>query len=121
MALPERRRDQQQNQTTGGQPDWHAFYDIENPAEVDTYVADRPFLVPTMGEAPSRIAQVFGAGTSLALRIIREPEGGDPYLYLLVQTGRADAYDLLAQLDAAWWLDAALDARTALEIAIQRP
>src|SRR4051812_18160581 len=122
MALPERRRDHKQRQSAGSKLDWHAFYDIENPADVDVYVAEHPSAIPILTEAPGEIRAVFGdTGAPLALQLIREPEDGEPYLYLLVQTAQADAYDLLDQLDAAWWLDAARDTRAELEIAIQRP
>jgi hypothetical protein len=60
MALPKRRTPRpdpaSQSGLSGGVPDWHAFYEMENPAEVDVYVAAHPAVASILSEAPSEIA-----------------------------------------------------------------
>ncbi len=73
MALPNRRtpdRDEgPQAGASSAEPDWHALYEIENPAEVDAYVAEHPTVVPILDEAPDQIRAVFAGDARPRLRL----------------------------------------------------
>jgi hypothetical protein len=107
MALPKRRRDQKQSKSTDGQPDWHAFYDIENPEEVDAYVKEHPSLVPILAEAPGEIGAVFGDTGAPKLRLQHDPEVGDCWLSMRIPSDVVDetALPLLDALEDGGWLD----------------
>ena|SRR5687768_15107709 len=125
MALPRRRTQQRdedrQASAPGGDADWHALYEIENPAEVDAYVAAHPFLVPLLSNAPERIRRYFGPHRGLALEAPVFADDGTQHLYLLVRT--ADPLkDVMAsrdRLDEHWWLDAMIEARARMTIDVE--
>jgi hypothetical protein len=125
MALPRRRTPQQDEGRPAGAPgadvDWHALYEIENPAEVDAYVRRYPFLVPILIKAPDHIARHFGAHCGLVLEAPIFPDDGTQHLYLLVRT--ADPFDEVVahrdQLDEQWWLDAMVEARSCMTIDVE--
>ncbi len=116
MALPRRRtpgRDEDwQAGAPGAESDWHALYEIENPAEVDAYVARHPVVVSILTEAPPEIAAAFDEEARLVLRqeIDPEDEPASDYLAIDIMTMRDadDAYDRLGRFDANWWIDDAL-------------
>ena len=124
MALPKRRRDQKQIRSTDGQPDWHTFYDVENPAEVDKFVAQNDFLSGLLRAAPAEIGSRFGPATSLRLEFVVDPEDDPPsgYLSLGIRTVLDDdhAYEQLDRLDEEWWIDAIRDSQGLLTIDIAR-
>jgi len=111
MALPRRRtphHDQGQPAATpGAEPDWHALYEIENPAEVDAYVAEHPTVVTILREAPDQIHAVFGSETLPRLSVWQSFEEGDCSLFVGIpqeDVGPA-ALPLLNAFDVGWWLD----------------
>jgi len=107
MALPKRRRDQQQPVPPDGQPDWHAFYDIENAKDVDAYVKEHPSLVPILAEAPGEIRAVFGDTGAPTLRLQHDPEEGDCWLSIRIPSDVVDETILpvLYEFEDRWWLD----------------
>jgi hypothetical protein len=111
MALPRRstpqRDDDRQSGTPGADPDWHALYEIENPADVDAYVAEHPSVIPILGEAPDEIRAVFGSDARPRLRLGWDPEEGDCWLSVKIPVDDAgpSALPLLDALDERWWLD----------------
>lgn len=114
MALPRRRssrpdRDRQAN-APGPEPDWHALYEIENPAEVDAYVAEHPVVVSILADAPSEILAAFEEELHLVLRHEIDPddEPATDYLVVDIMTARdvADVDDRINRFDEGWWLDA---------------
>jgi hypothetical protein len=116
MALPKRRTsrpapDQRAGQT-GPAPDWHARYEIENPAEVDAYVAAHPVVASILSEAPSEIAAAFEEVPRLVLQHEFDPddEPASDFLAVDIMTMRDidDAYDRLQRFDDGWWIDDAL-------------
>jgi hypothetical protein len=125
MALPRRRTSQpdqdRQAGAPGPAPDWHALYEIENPAQVDAYVRRYPFLVPLLTDAPDHIARHFGPHRGLVLEAAVFHDDGTQHLYLLVRTTDAleDAVTRRDRLDEQWWLDAMLDARARMTIDVE--
>lgn len=113
MALPRRRTpehdDVRQASTPGAEPDWHALYEIENPAEVDAYVAEHPVVSSILSEAPSEIAAAFEEQPRLVLRHDIDPddEPSSDYLVVDIMTLRDfdDAHDRLGRFDDRWWID----------------
>ena len=128
MALPRRRSPQRGEDrevgTPGAESDWRALYKIENPTEVDAYVAEHPNVVPVLERAPDEIARQFGADAGLILRCVVDPDDEPPsdYLSLGIQTKLDDdeAYVRRDQLDDAWWNDALRDVPGDLTIDIER-
>lgn len=116
MALPRRRTPGRDEDRQAGAPgadvDWHALYEIENPAEVDAYVAEHPVVVSILTEAPSEIASAFDEEARLVLRHEVDPEDEPASDYLVVdimsRRDADDAYDRLGRFDANWWFDDAL-------------
>jgi hypothetical protein len=116
MALPRRRtprRDSDsQSGASGAAPDWRARYQIENPMEVDAYVAEHPVVVSILSEAPSEIAAAFEEEPRLVLQreVDSEDEPASDYLAIDIMTMRDvdDAYERLHRFDDRWWIDDAL-------------
>jgi hypothetical protein len=116
MALPRRRSLQpdqdRQASAPGLEPDWRALYEIENPAEVDAYVAEHPVVVSILAHAPSKVAAAFEEEPRLVLRHEIDPddEPASEYLVVDIVTMRDvdDAHDRLNRFDDGWWLDDAL-------------
>lgn len=111
MALPKRRRsrpdpDQRAGQT-GPAMDWRARYEIENPAEVDAYVAEHPSVIDILGDAPDQIQAIFGHAAYPRLRLAGDPEEGDSWLSVRIPADDAGpaALPLIDALDERWWLD----------------
>ena len=75
MALPRRR----ENQPVQG---WRAHYQIENPDEVEAYVAEHPSVTAILDEAPNEIRAVFGDVETPRLRMNWDPEVGDCWLFI---------------------------------------
>lgn len=96
------------------------LYVIADRNAVRGFLIQRPFLVPLLFEAHQEIARFF-TGASLRLAIVTDPEDEhDRHLTLFIVTS-LDAEDAVARLqalDAAWWLDALIRARSALSISI---
>lgn len=116
MALPKRHTprpdsDQRAGQT-GPASDWHALYEIENPAEVDAYVAEHPVVASILSEAPSEIAAAYEEEPRLVLRHEVDPddEPASDFLAIDIVTMRDsdDAFDRLHRFDDSWWIDDAL-------------
>ena len=114
MALPRRRTPQHDADRQASAPatdaDWHAFYEIENPAEVDAYVAQHSNVVPGLVRAPVEIARQFGDDVDLVLRCVVDHDDEPPsdYLSLGIRSSLDDdeAYVRRDRLDTAWWHDA---------------
>lgn len=102
MALPQRR-------TAQPDQDWRRHYEIENPDEVEAYVAEHPITASVLAQAPDQIAAAFDETPRLILTCESEPEDepDSPYLTVDIMTKRDadDAFDRLEQFDASWWLD----------------
>lgn len=107
MALPRRRTPEHDEDRPAGAPDWHALYEIENPADVDAYVAEHPTLVPILGEAPDEIQAVFGGDARPRLRLGWDPEEGDCWLSVKIPVDDVgpSALPLIYALEERWWLD----------------
>ena len=116
MALPRRRTPERDEDRPAGAPgaessDWHALYEIENPAEVDAYVAEHPIVATVLAEAPDHIAASFEEKLRLILSSEVDPDEPDyPYLTVDIMTKRDadEAYDRLERFDQSWWLDASM-------------
>jgi len=127
MALPKRRTperdDDRQSGTPGADPDWHALYEIENPADVDAYVAEHPTVIPILGEAPNEIQSVFGTATPPRLSVEWAPEEGDCWLFVGIPSDDVgpSVLPLIYALEERWWLDRmpATDATVVFDV-IQR-
>src|SRR4051794_34296359 len=96
MALPRRRSpssDQdEQASISGAHPDWHALYEIENPADVDAYVRSHPGIVSVLERASVEITSRFGADTTLVLELVVDPddEPASEFLTVDIQTNLDD-------------------------------
>jgi len=116
MALPRGRTPERDEDRPSGAPatesDWHALYEIENPADVDAYVAEHPVVVSILSEAPSEIAAAFDETPRLVLQheVDHEDEPASDYLAVDIMSTRDadDAYERLGRFDASWWIDDAL-------------
>jgi hypothetical protein len=127
MALPRRRtpgRDEERPAgAPGAEPDWRALYEIDNPAEVDAYVAEHPTLVPILGEAPDQIHAVFGTAGPPKLSVEWDPEEGDCWLFVGIPSDDVgpSVLPLIYAFEELWWLDRmpATDAVVAFDV-VQR-
>ena len=100
MALPQPRSPQTQ-------PDWRARYRIENPADVEAYVAEHPSAVPILDEAPDQIRAVFHNELPPSLQVEWSPENGDSWLFVgipSVDVGPS-VLPLVDAFEERWWLD----------------
>jgi len=112
MALPRRRTPEDgAEQQAGGHDsgaDWHAFYEIENPAEVDAYVRRHPSLASVLAEAPDQVRNIFDEVPHLVVRHEAdedgEPAGDGLVVDILTGLDADDTQDRLARLDDRWWL-----------------
>lgn len=124
MALPRRRTphhdDDRQTSAAGADADWHALYEIENPAEVDAYVAEHPTVTPILREAPGQIHAVFDNEAPPRLSLEWDPEMGDCWLFVGIPVDDVgpSALPLIDALDERWWLDRMLttDAIVAFDV-----
>ena len=124
MALPRRRSpehdEHRQVSTSGAESDWHTLYEIENPTEVDAYVADHPTVATILGEAPREIRAVFGTEAPPRLSLEWDPEQGDCWLFVGIPSDDVgpSVLPLLDALDERWWLDRMLttDATVAFDV-----
>ena len=100
MALPQRREAQP------GQ-DWRTHYQIENPADVEAYVAEHPSVVAILDEAPNEIRAVFGNEATPSLQLEWSPEDGDCWLFVGIPSAEIgpEVLPLIYQLEERWWLD----------------
>jgi hypothetical protein len=101
MALPQRRDARPEH-------DWRKHYQIENPADVEAYVAEHPIVASVLAEAPEHIATSFEEHPRLVLSSEVDPDEPDyPYLTVDIMTKRDadDAHDRLNHFDESWWLD----------------
>jgi hypothetical protein len=111
MTLPKRRTpssDQdRQTSTPGAETDWHTLYEIENPAEVDAYVAEHPTVATVLDEAPDQIHAVFGNDAQPRLRLTCDPEEGDCWLSVGIPSADVgpSVLPLIDAFDERWWLD----------------
>jgi hypothetical protein len=104
MALPQRR-------TSSTQQDWRTLYRIENPADVDAYVAEHPSVEPILAEAPEQIRAVFHNEIAPTLRLTWDPGNGDCWLSVRIPSAEVgpSILPLFDAFDEGWWLDRALD------------
>jgi len=102
VALPQRR-------TPHTQQDWRALYRIENPAEVEAYVAEHPSVMAILAQAPDEIRAVFGNEGPLRLSLEWSPEDGDCWLFVGIPSANVgpSVLPLIDQFDERWWLDRA--------------
>jgi hypothetical protein len=111
MALPHRQlpssNQDRQASAPGAESDWHALYEIENPADVDAYVAEHPTVAPILDEAPAEILAVFGNQDPPRLSVEWDPEEGDCWLFVGIPSDDVgpSALPLIDALDERWWLD----------------
>ena len=111
MALPRRptpeRDEDRQAGIPGAEADWHARYEIENPAEVDAYVAEHPTVVAILDEAPDQIHAVFGNKAPPRLRVTCSFEEGDRWLFVGIpqEDVGPSVLPLIDAFDLGWWLD----------------
>jgi hypothetical protein len=111
MALLKRRTPRpdpdSQSGASGSAPDWHALYEIENPAEVDAYVAEHPSVVGVLDDAPREIRAVFGNTAQPRLRLTGDPEEGDNWLTVKIplEDVGPTALPLVDAFDERWWLE----------------
>jgi hypothetical protein len=87
--------------------DWRALYEIENPADVDAYVAEHPTVATILREAPDQIRAVFGNETLPRLSFSRSFEEGDCWLFVGIpqeDVGPA-VLPLIDAFDLGWWLE----------------
>jgi hypothetical protein len=110
MALPKRRTprpslDQRAGQT-GPAPEWRARYEIENPAEVDAYVAEHPSVIDILDDAPDHIRAVFETKAPPRLSVEWDPEEGDCWLFVGIPSEDIgpSALPLIDAFDEQWWL-----------------
>ena len=128
VALPRRLSSQpdrdRQAGAPGPAPDWHALYEIENPAEVDAYVAEHPGIASMLERASTEITARFGANTTLLLEHVVDPDDDPPseFLALDIRTslGDEEAYERRNRLDEEWWFDAIREAPGVLTIDLAR-
>jgi hypothetical protein len=113
MALPtgrssgEHPHDSRQASAPSADSDWHAYYQIENPVDVDAYVADHPSVTVILNEAPDEILTIFGTTDRPRLRLACDPEVGDCWLSVGIPAADIgpSALPLIDALDERWWLD----------------
>ena len=111
MALPRRRTPPSDQDRQGSVPatesDWRARYEIENPADVDAYVAEHPTLAPVLKEAPDHINAIFGNEAAPRLSVAWDPEQGDCWLFVGIPSDDVgpSVLPLVDALDEQWWLD----------------
>ena len=100
MALPQRRASQSDQ-------DWRRHYQIENPDEVEAYVAEHPSVVAILDEAPNEIRAVFGNESLPRLQLTWDPEDGDCWLFVKipVEDEGPSMLSLIEALEQRWWLD----------------
>jgi hypothetical protein len=108
--------------------DWRAHYQIENPSDVETYVAEYPIIASILAAAPDQIAAAFEEHPRLILSCEFDLEDFAPiqgftdtnsgprsvedealadYLTVDIMTERdaEDAFVRLNRFDESWWLD----------------
>ena len=111
MALPRRRTPKHDPDRPAGAPepdgDWRARYEIENPADVDAYVAEHPTVVTILDEAPDQIHAVFDTKAPPRLSVEWDPEEGDCWLFVGIPSDDIgpSALPLIDAFDTQWWLD----------------
>src|SRR4051794_25200874 len=100
MALPQRRTPQPDQ-------DWRTLYRIENPADVEAYVAEHPSVGPILAEAPEQIRAVFHNKVSPTLALHWDPEAGDCWLFVGMPSDDVgpSVLPLIYAFEERWWLD----------------
>ena len=100
MALPQQRAPQPDQ-------DWRKHYQIENPADVEAYVAEHPSVTAILEEAPSEIRAVFGDVGLPRLRVKWDPEVGDCWLFIGIPWADIgpSVLSLIDKLDERWSLN----------------
>jgi hypothetical protein len=114
MALPQRRTPRTGPagavEAHAGGTDWHTLFQIQNPADVDRFVAEHPGLVPILRRASAEIIARFGSDVELRLEHTVDPEDEPPseILELDIRSGldHDEAYARRNRLDNEWWFDA---------------
>jgi hypothetical protein len=113
MALPQRR-------TPHADLNWRAHYRIENPADVDAYVAEHPSVMAILDEAPTEIHAVFSHEDQLRLALHWNPEAGDCWLFIGIPSADIgpSVLPLIHKLDERWSLNPimATDATVAYDV-----
>src|ERR1044071_5656061 len=115
MALPQRR-------TSQPAQDWHSLYEIENPTDVETYVAEHPSVAAILEEAPGQIREVFGNQVPPRLRLNWDPEVGDAWLVVGIPSADIgpSVLPLIDAFDERWWLDRATTTDATVVIDVER-
>src|SRR6478735_7205711 len=107
MALPRRRTPRAHPVEPVGMsdagPDWHDLFQIQNPAEVDRFVADHPNVLPVLRRASVEITDRFGPDVVLLLEHTVDPEDEPPSeileLDIRSDLDHDEAYALRTRLD----------------------
>jgi hypothetical protein len=111
VAAPRRHTPQPDRDQPAGAPDpepeGHALYEIENPAEVDAYIVEHPTVEAILAEAPGEIRAVFGTDARPRLHLTCDPEEGDCWLSVRIPSADIgpSVLPLIDALDERWWLD----------------
>src|SRR5689334_23054340 len=100
MALPRQR-------TLHPDQDWRAHYRIENPADVDAYVAEHPTVESILAEAPEHIRAVFHNDLPPRLQVEWSPENGDNWIFVGIPSSDVgpSVLPLFDEFDDRWWMD----------------
>lgn len=97
-------------------------YAFRDEVEVRDFLEAHQFLIQVLLRADREIRKIFGAASRLVLRVVPDPEGeGEGELFLFIQTEWHPqvARALLHELRRTWWLDAMLDAKGEMSIALE--
>lgn len=80
-------------------------YELRNPDEIVTYLAEYPELVPLLIKGRQKIDHYFAEGVPVSLSLETDPEEGDQGLYALILTDMpAEETDLRqSRLWHEWW------------------
>ncbi len=99
-------------------------YKMEDPVAVSLFLREHSFLVNVLLEAFPKLETYFGAGSSVILRVIEEPDApSEAELFAMVQTTLppVEALGRLKSFDKEWWLEVSPQADCKLNFSIEFP